>query len=202
MQILDSDSPEPQTSPRSSLIAFLLSLLVPGLGHFYNGQLLLAVFMYMFSYFIPAVAGLFKLAHTFGGLVLLVCFEIVFRFGVAVHAAWLARRQKNYIPKTYNQWYYTMGVFLATVLVSVFVYDTQRLIGVEAFSVRERNNAPNLVERDCLMADVNWYKEHKPQYGELAVYDLDGHPTIHRVVGLPGDVLAFSNDTLYINNQP
>lgn len=54
---------------RNPWIAFLLSLLMPGLGQLYNGQWRKAILFFVLFNLIPFVFGGFRLTTTFIGLI-------------------------------------------------------------------------------------------------------------------------------------
>jgi signal peptidase I len=201
VQLIDSDGPPQLISPRKKWIAFVLSLLVAGLGHLYNGSIIMAVFLFLLTYFIPAIAGAAQVLNTFTGLIAVLLIEITFRIGIAIHAAVLAGRQKNYIKKKYNEWYINLCIMVVIVLLSTFVYDTQSLVGVQSFRIPTSGNSPTVMVNDVVMADMTWYKKNKPAYGDIALYNYNNEIYMQRVVGLPGDKIEFRMNHLYINNK-
>ncbi len=202
METIDFEQPAPIPAPRKGWVAFLLSLVLPGLGHFYNGKISWAIVLFLTPYatvFAIAVTGLFR---TFGGVIILVITFLCFRLLVCVHAVWLARKQKKYIRKTYNHWYYNLGVFVFFIAFNYFVFDGRSFLGIQGFRIPTPGNAPSLQVGDCIMSDMFWYTQHDPAYGDFAMYKReDGFYYTQRVIGLPGDEVFFDGDKLLINGK-
>ncbi|WNG35016.1 signal peptidase I [Archangium violaceum] len=74
---------------------------------------------------------------------------------------------------------------------------------------------PTFQVRDHLMVDKRayglrvplthvWLTESEPRRGDVIVFDspIDGKVMVKRLVGLPGDRIAFEGESLHINGQP
>ncbi len=76
------------------------------------------------------------------------------------------------------------------------------------FSIPTAGMSPTIRSGDCILVESLTYMATKPQRGDVIVFKTDGIPSlpghtfyVKRLVGLPGDRLAFSNGSLCVNGQ-
>lgn len=91
---------------------------------------------------------------------------------------------------------------------------TLRLTGmIGIYQVPQDGMAPFLIKGDRMLAESFSIRSDLPRRGEVVVFTTEGidspymnqpSPVIYvkRVVGLPGDVLAFKNKVLHIDDKP
>lgn len=68
-----------------------------------------------------------------------------------------AKRQKDYVLKLYNTWYYHLLIALG-MLTIVMLYDINAVLGIQAFKVPAASNNPTLQVGDLLVADLGHMK--------------------------------------------
>ena len=110
---LDEVQPNKEIKARNSLVAFLLSILTPGLGQVYNGQPNKAILFFIGVLFVPILFGFTRAITFFYGMVALLFLLIAFRIYVIVDAVKQARKQKQYRLKPYNTWYFHLLIGIA-----------------------------------------------------------------------------------------
>jgi signal peptidase I len=172
-------------------VAFVLSMIVPGLGQIYNGQtltgILLAVALISFMFF----AGLLGLLHTFGTAVAYTIALWTFQLAVAIHAAVVAVRQveHNKLPtRTWRSYAVAVGVIVAIALVGLTFLDG--ILGVRAYVVSGQSMSPTLIGGDRCIADTKYYKTHSPKRGDVIVFKTpNGMLLTKRVVAVGGDTI-------------
>ena len=188
--------------PRNTFVAFLLSLVFPGLGQVYNGQPWKAGLFFSFVLLVPFVFGLTRWITSFYGLVSLLLAELALRIYVLIDAVKNAARQKEYIPKPYNTWYYHLLIAAGMVAI-LLVYDISAVTGIKTVIIPTTSNYPTFHLGDRLVADLRAYKNSGPQYGDLVIFTKqDGKMYTYRVVGLPADHLTLAVNIITVNNQP
>jgi signal peptidase I len=204
-------SPSPLQSdvatPRRSWVAVLLSLLLPGLGHVYAGAPRRALFVYLLSLLVGAVAvtSLTILSATSLPLVLVLVGEVIvgvlFATLVARDAVLQARRAgADYVLRHYNRWY----VYAALFLVSAFLVQPGyvRLFHglIQAYQIPNSSMEPTLLVGDYIFAKPI---RRAPNRGDVVILL---HPRglfrVKRVVGMPGDTLAMEAGVLSVNGHP
>ena len=189
------------TKPRKVFIAFLLSLLFPGLGQVYNGQLKKAIILFCLLLIYPLLFGLTRGTTYFYGLILLFIIEIAFRLYLIIDAVMNAKRQKEYILKPYNTWYYHLliAILIQTILM---MYNSNILLGTRTYKIPSTSNEPTLLVGDNIVADMKAYDVKEPDYGDIVVFSKpDGQNFVFRVIGRPNDKVELVDDIACINGN-
>jgi signal peptidase I len=91
-----------RTKRRNPTVAFVLSLILPGLGHVYNGRLLQGILLYCGVWLLMILLALSGLISSLAGLICLIVAGIVCQLLIATHAATEASRLKDAQLKWYN----------------------------------------------------------------------------------------------------
>ena len=190
-----------KSKPRNAFIAFLLSLVIPGLGQVYNGQLKKGLLFFGIFLLNPLLFGISRGATYFYGFLLGFLIGLITRVYIILDAIRNAKRQQFYIPKTYNTWYYQLSI--ATLVVIIFwVYDPQSILGIQSFHIPTPSNQPTIQIGDRLMADMEAYKNALPNYGDIVVFKKENDQIYtYRIVGLPKDTVAVIDNIVTINGR-
>lgn len=200
-QTMDEQPITIPTKPRNAFIAFLLSLLLPGLGQVYNGQPKKAIIFFVLFLLSPLIAGLTRGTTFFYGLLSLFVIELAFRIYIIVDGVKNAKRQKEYVSKPYNTWYYHILIAIG-MLAIILVYDTSTVLGTQTFKIPSGSNNPTFQIGDWLVADMRAYKNNEPDYGDIVVYSRpDGQIYTFRVVGRPNDNIELIDNIVSINGK-
>ena len=201
------------TRKRYPLVAALLSLAVPGLGHLYAGYPEAAAIAYAAVVVSAGVWVASVLASSTAssqalgaaGLLAFVAFVLLVFVVVPLHAAWRAGRQPaTYELRRYNRWYVYLGLYLVlAVLLQPRVWaDTKRRL--EAFRVPSGSMEPTMLIGDYLFVDKRVSARERIGNGSVVVFESVEEPglkVIKRVVGLPGDTLTMTAGTLRRNGR-
>ncbi len=196
------EQPTITTKPRNRFIAFLLSLFFPGLGQIYNGQLKKGIIFFVLLVFIPLLFGYIRLTNSFYGLFSLLFIHLALRIYIITDGVKNAARQKEYILKPYNTWYYhlliAVGIFAVTML-----YDSSTILGITTLKIPDSANNPTLQVDDLVIADLKAYKNTEPDYGDIIVYSgPDNQMYTFRVVGRPHDNIELTDNIVSISGKP
>jgi signal peptidase I len=185
-------------------IAFVLSIVVPGLGQIYNGQtlagILLAVAFVSFMFF----AGLIGLLHAFGTAVAYTIALWTFQLAVAIHAAVVAVRQvkDNKLP-THTWRSYSVVAALVGAMALVGFTVPGGILGVRAYVVPAQSMSPTLIVGDRFVADIRYYKTHLPKRGDVVVFraPTGGMLLTKRVVAVGGETIEGGPEGVIVNGQ-
>lgn len=189
------------TDPRNGFKAFLLSLLLPGLGQIYNGQPKKAIILFLLLLLFPLLFGLTRGTTFFYGMLLLFVIEIVLRIYIIFDGVKSAKRQKEYILKSYNTWYYYILIAIG-MFVILMAYDMQSVLGTQTFKIPSISNNPTFQVGDRLVADMRAYKNNEPDYGDIVVFSSpDGQMYTFRIVGKPNDSIELIDNIVSINGK-
>jgi signal peptidase I len=200
---------------RSRLVAGLLSLIAPGVGHLYIGRQRRAVAIIAASILIHplfAAAG-FAVPPTFHGLAVFGAASLgliaLLYVAVLIDAVRLARRSEA--PPARR------SVLLAAVLVvwaghwafSALGPAMKQQLPWRTFSVASQSMQPTLLVNEWLIGDTRYYAKNAPARGDIVLYRYPADETtiyIKRVIGLPGDRVAFRENRAIVNgvalNEP
>jgi len=190
--------------PRKKLWAFLLSILAPGLGQLYNGEVKKALifsfglFAYVICINLFEIKGIFWVYLT--SLVLLVVIMVL----IVIEATLSAGRKKLYELKSYNKWY--VYLFLA-ILFYFMGRGNERILEntntrYRILKISSDSGIPNLSIGDYVLGDYNFYDLHKPTYGDLVIFSIsDGFSYVYRVIGMPNDTLNIENQLVTYKNK-
>jgi signal peptidase I len=191
---------EEKTVKRNPIIAFLFSILTPGLGQVYNGQPAKAAIFLSLIFLLPFLFGLFQLGTSFQGFCTIVFCELLLRIYVIIDALVFAVKQKDFKPNSYNRWpFYLVTALL--ILILFFIVDVSQLTGVKTFVIPTTGNEPRIQLNDRAVADMRAYEDCEPEYGDFVVFDRAGEFIVFPVVALPGDTLEIVNNKLVINGK-
>jgi signal peptidase I len=200
-------------APRKPLLALTLSVMLPGLGQLYNGQLNKGVFLFLVFVFIstPFVA-LVALTLPAAWLMPLLILSLAATLGIYLYSLWdawrMARRSADYRPYAWQQ----PAIYVSLVLfayISVIGNSTQYIQEhlVESFRIPSDSMTPNVLHGDILFADkrVNCPGcKHSIRRGDIAIFVYPNDRTlryIKRVIGLPGDKVQIKGHTVIVNGH-
>lgn len=192
----------PQTHPRSSGVAFIFSLLFPGLGQIYNGQLLKGLLLIISIWVIPFLFRVTGAILTYNGFMsLMVVLGCLWIYGWT-DAIWQAKRNKNFVAKPYNTWYVYL-LLITTMSTALYFVNPTDGLGIKSFEIPTTSNNPTLLVGDLVVADRNAYHNTDPDYGDIVVFSkADGQLYVFRVIGKPGDTIEVNTNKVTINGKP
>ena len=127
--------------------------------------------------------------------------EIIYRIYIITDAVRNARRQKNYILKSYNN---TFNYFANVIAIGIlsFYYPTRSILGLQSFHCPGSANEPTILLDDYFIADMQVYDYAPPQLGDIVVYKKeDGQLYTHRIAALPNDTFELRNNIAVINGK-
>lgn len=198
--------------PRSALRALLLSLLLPGLGQLYNGELNKAIWLFLLT--AVAVTPLIAALALYAPLAWLP-FALI--GGIAVIALlWLyavldtvltARRRQDYQLQAWQR----SGIYLAVwLLCSLLILPSVgawvRNHWAESFLVPSQSMQPTLLPNDFIFADKRYNRTggQAIQRGDIAIFIYPNDRSVYfikRVIGLPGDKIKIQGADVSVNGK-
>ncbi|HPI05180.1 MAG TPA: signal peptidase I, partial [Saprospiraceae bacterium] len=195
-QTIDEQNSTVPTKPRNTWIAFFLSFFLPGLGQVYNGQIRKAAVFFTCIVLFPVFIALSGALNTFFGAILLMVGELAFKGFVILDAVVNALRQKEYVLKPYNKWYYYLLIGIV-IFPALWVYDPRPMMGFQSFRIPTTSNSPTLQVGDYVMVNMKAYRKSEPDYGDIVVFKKDdGLQYLFRVVGRPNDRLELKDNII------
>ena len=191
---------------RRSVVASVLTLLTPGLGHLYLGfpAQALAIWLCSLALIVSVFYGILSLSPSMvvGGLPALV------RIGFVGWAAWDAARRARTADTAgawYQRWYMLALIWLAiAAALQPFVMSGERRM-IEAFRIPSGSMEPTVQIGDYLYTDMRGSARVSVTRGSLVVYssvEERGLKALKRVVALGGDTVAMRGGRLFLNGAP
>jgi signal peptidase I len=191
---------------RYPIVAFLLSLVWPGLGQVYNGRPVRCLVFLAASLTMNLILGLVGMFYTFWGLTVTVLAELGWHIAVATDAALLSRKSREMRLGWYNRWYWYVGfVLVFAVVPNCFPDLTYHVMGVRTFRTPSANMEPTLKVGDCFMVRLHPYKHEKPQRGDIVVFPYPEDRStrfVKRLIGLGGEKFEIRNKQVFIDGKP
>lgn len=199
------------SNPRKPALAALMSLVLPGFGQLYNGEVNKAIWLFLLFAGVsqPALAlaalylpGAAMAAALLAGLLLTLALWL---YGIA--DAWrTARRLPHYAVRPWQlSGTYMLVLVLCDLIVLPLTLNTIRTRQVESFRVPSSSMEPGVLRGDFFFADKRY---NCPacrlgvRHGDIALFVYPNDRTqiyIKRIVGLPGDRVQIQGERLTVN---
>ncbi|WP_323128844.1 signal peptidase I [Thiothrix litoralis] len=195
---------------RQPWFAAFMSLILPGYGQLYNGDINKATWLFLgFSLLaIPVmvvIALYLPVSWTFPTL-LLSLLTIIGLWGYSVVDAFrTARRLQDYVLKPWQRGsLYVLVLLLCNGITLPLLTDFVRDHWVESFHIPSASMQPTLLPGDILFADKRYNRpgfKQAVQRGDIAIFVYPNDRTnyyIKRIIGLPGDVVDVDGGQLTV----
>jgi len=199
--------------PRKPLLALLMSLVLPGFGQIYNGEVNKGVWLIIGLAFV-SVPGLAFLALYVPGRLMIVMLlaAVLAALAIWVYAmadAWhQSKRKQDYVPERWQTSGFYALVLIAGNLVALPVLGGYvRAHFVESFRIPSTSMEPSVLRGDFLFADKRYNCrgcKGRIARGDIAVFTYPNDRTqlnIKRIIALPGDHVRIEGRTVEVNER-
>lgn len=200
-------------APRKPLVAALASLILPGFGQFYNGDLNRAIWLFL-SFSLLCIPGVALIALHLPDRLMLpaLLLGLGLTIGVWAYAIWDAWRCARANAGTITKPWQISGIYLLVFLLcdllalpvlTLYVRQHQ----VEPLRIPSSSMEPSVLHGDMIWADKRYNCPGCKQgvhRGDIAVFAYPNDRSIlyiKRVIGLPGDHIQFRNRQVWVNGQ-
>src|SRR3989338_599209 len=195
---------------RKPWLAGLLSLICPGLGQIYCGQMIAGVLLFFIFPFwklsYAILTNLDFLPHKFSLLIIFMCFVPFIGLSICVHAILLAKKTKDSSLKKYQNVYVYIVLFIFLSGAYKITGKLSEIYFAEAFRIPAGAMEPTLKIGDNIIVNKIYHlMDRNPKRGEMVVFRYPINPStiyIKRIEGIPGDTLEIRKGTVLINGQP
>ena len=206
-------TPSLPMTPRRPIVAALASLILPGFGQFYNGELNRAIWLFLsFAMLcIPAIT-LIALYLPEGLMLPTLLLGLIAALGVWAYSVWDAWRGARLNAGGLATAWQQSGVYalvfvlcdlLALPLLTLYVREHQ----VEPFYIPSASMEPSVLRGDRIWADKRYNCPGCKQgvhRGDIAVFAYPNDRSVRyikRVIGLPGDHIELKDRQVWVNGQ-
>jgi signal peptidase I len=204
-----------KTKKRNPLIAALLSIITPGLGQVYNGQLEKGLFFYFAFILSPFLISFTGLQYEFYGLILSIALVIFFYLFIIGEALIVALKIKEIILKPYNKWYfYLLLIIVLNIGTSGITYkftngfnDNEvfnELMRIKAYKIPTGAMMPTLLTDENIMVNFKHFKTNEIKRRDIIIFKYPENPEkdfIKRIIAIEGDVIEQRDRTVYVNGK-
>ncbi|MBV1858314.1 MAG: signal peptidase I [Nannocystaceae bacterium] len=180
---------------RSSASAFLLGLLLPGLGHWYAGRMRIAIaFVIALALALPATVFICAGLGVHAGIWGVVAGAWVVRIASALHAAWVVRTGKSHVGVRGQSLLGYLCFAAVSLGFGMLGRHGMETYAFESFSIPSESMLPMLRPGDSFTVAKLLPRDREARRGDLVVFAPPSDPSVRfikRVLGLPGETLTF-----------
>lgn len=198
---------------RDSKKALLFSLIMPGLGQVYNGEVSKGISLFLiFAFSIPGFSWLAMHGPNFG-LWILLLLGVFFALGIYVLSCVDAFKRANVLGENYQLGPYNKSYAYLSMLFFGYFFVLNQLVTytktslVELYYVPSVSMSPGLEKGDYFFTDKNVNSpgcKRNIKRGDIATFVYPNDRTsiyVKRVIGLPGDKIEMSGTDVKVNGQ-
>ncbi len=199
--------------PRRPLLALLLSLVLPGFGQLYNGQVNRGIWLFL-AYGVLVLPGMAWIALGVPSALMMptLLLALVLVLSLWIYAmvdAWKgARRRPAYVVRVWQTGgLYALVFTLCSFVVLPAVTAYVRQHKVESFRIPAVSMQPTIMRGDFTFADKRYNCPNCKQAvarGDVVVFTFPNNRTLYfakRIIGLPGEHVAVKGREVFINGQ-
>lgn len=195
--------PVPRRPARKPWLAVVLSLVVPGLGHVYIGEMRRGLRLWSALLLIPIVSSWTGLMGHFWGLLAVILVWGGLYLFVLQDVAGRARALESFEPGPDQRWTVYLGVVLfAATMVSPLI---RGVLVHQSFLVPSVSMLPTIVPGDHLIARKGSFAADELARGDVVIYRSVADPSVtqlSRIVGLPGEEVDLVDKAVFIDGEP
>jgi signal peptidase I len=206
-------TPSGDIHPRNRCIAALLSLALPGVGQFYDGNLNKALWLFLGFVLIGCfpgvtIAALYVPAVLMLPLLLISVGLTLGLWGFAIVDAWRgAARRQIYIRREWQvSGFYVLLLLGGYAFILMLVADVRQHM-VQTFNIPTGAMQPGILRGDWLFADKRYNCpgcKAAVATGDIGIFVFPNDRTqyyIKRVIGLPGDRVSIASHGVIVNGR-
>lgn len=205
--------------PRQPVVASLMSLVLPGFGQLYNGQVNKAIWLFL-AFALISVPGIAAIALYLPAVLTVPTLAVS---ALAVVGLWLfgildawrqASQRQHYRAATWQcSGAYAAVFVLCSGLALPLLIDYVRSNQVEPFRIPSTSMAPAVLQGDLLFADKRYNRAgwagipggqtSSVARGDIAIFTYPNDRTlkyIKRIIALPGDRVKIQNGDVQVNS--
>lgn len=192
------------TKKRRPIVAALLSIVTPGLGQVYNGQVKKGIVFYFVIFLLPVLMALTGLQYQFYGMLGLLVTGIAFYLFIAGEALFAALKIKELGLRPYNKWYYYFLIVIFSIGINTLTDDIMKreVLGIKAYKIPTGTMVPTLLIGDHIIVNLKNYRNNSPEKGDIIVFKYPEDPLrefIKRIVATEGDIIESKDKVIFIN---
>jgi signal peptidase I len=191
------------------------SMIMPGLGQVYNGELAKGLSLFLIFAFVIPIFSYVAVHGPASSMMAFVLAAVVCGLGIYGYCIYDAYASARKIASTYRAQAYNQPHVYAALLFFGYFFVLGQLSSyvqrdlIQAFKIPPKGASmtPNILPGDQLFADkrINTPGAHKILRGDPAIFVYPNDRTtifIKRVIGLPGDEVEIRGADVFVNGKP
>jgi len=190
-------------APRGIVTSIILSIIIPGLGHIYNGKLILGILIFFLGHLFAFIFFAIGIWKSTTGLFLIIILSAIYVLAVIIHSVILAKVNKDYQLKSYNRFiYYALCILI--VLGLSYIYEYFQVHRAKAYRVFTSSMEPTTRVGDYMLADLWAFKKSNPEPGDIVLfkYPLEKDQVrFDRCIATGGQTLEIIDKIVYVNGE-
>ena len=198
---------------RRPLYALLMSLVLPGFGQLYNGEINKAIFLFL-GFALLGIPGATLIALYLPTVLMIpvLLAGLIATLGIwgfSMADAWCNAKEKKFY--TLQAWQlggvYLLIFLLCNTMALPLLIDYVREHQVAAYRIPSASMEPTIMPGDFLFADKRYNCSgcsSSVQRGDVAIFTYPNDRTqnyIKRIIGLPGDRVQIQNEDILVNGK-
>ncbi len=186
---------------RRPIVAAVLSLVVPGVGQLYNGEVAKAAAFYLGTFVVGALWLFGVTGQYFWGLVVTLVLTLLLRIWTVIDAAVVARRRRIVPAHRLSRWLVLTPVAIALALLPSLLVRVQV---VKSFYFPSGSMEPTIKLNDRVIADLSYYRDRPLTVGSIVMFRSPADPSVvlaKRVVAVAGDRVEIRDKRLLVNGE-
>ena len=180
----------------NKLLTVILSMVLPGSGHFYLGHSRRA-FLFLLSIVILNYGLMYIYTIYVNPLLILSSLSVFFSlYFYIIYDALKIIKSKRDIVKKYNHWAITIFIFIPSLYVCLLII--KNIMPIRTFYIPAVSMENTILKNDCLVA----IKKDTLQRGELSIFKYPNNPSIFylkRCVAVGNDEVIYMNEKLLVH---
>lgn len=203
---IEQSAARPGLNWKRGSIALLLAILVVGLGHLYDRRWRLAVTYELAFPVLFLLVRAVALHRDILTAIVIIVSGAVFQLFVIGQAVWFSLHRRKGLPLP------RIGRLPLIVAVTIAILTTVgwdtgffpgHVLGFKGYKISSDSMGPTLRTGDRVLVDARAYTTSRPQRGDLVVFtEAPNYTLAKRVIGLGGDTLDFTNQTVVLDGHP
>jgi signal peptidase I len=182
---------------RNSILAAFLSIISPGVGQIYNGQLKKGVAFLFFPLLTIIVFSVFNLLNSFQSFANMIGVILLFNLYVLIDTITISIKRKSIQRTALNKWYIYLLIIL--VMPIVFLMSERNIAGLRTFITDGPSMQPTLIANTRFMITTN---TNNLKHGDIIIYNAPKEKMyVKRIIGFGGDIIEIKNNNVYLNGN-
>ena len=191
------------TKKRNPTWTAILSLMAPGLGHIYAGDLRKGMSLIGIEYAVILLAGAFGILSTFYGIASLIVLVLGFYIFAVTSSVRLALKNKEYHLQSYNRGYWYLAIYVAVSIIANVIFSFRgNILGYETYRIPAKSMEPTLQVGDFITVNTRY---QEPKVGDVIVFSYPKDrsiPYVKRVAAIGNDTVSINNGIVTRNGKP